>query len=71
MTTPPPIAEQLRAALAKKLATGATMQSVAKEADIAYSMVFNFHKNPAKKLQLETAEALARALGLQLKVVRI
>lgn len=65
MTTPKPIADQLREAIK---ASGMSVKELATKADIAYSAVHGFVNNPNKRLQLETAEALAKAIGLEMAI---
>lgn len=60
MTTPTPIAEQLRAAIQSW--TG-TRQELADKADVSKAVIDKF-MTTKKSLNLDTAEALGRALGL-------
>lgn len=59
MTTPPSIAEQLRAAIA---ASGMSLRQVAAKADVAPIVVSRLMNG--KTVTLETAEAIGRSLGM-------
>jgi DNA-binding phage protein len=66
MTTPKPIADQLREAIA---ASGKDMATLARMADVPYTSVHRFMVKGAS-LKVETAEALVIALGLKLKITK-
>lgn len=68
MTTPKLVANQLREAIKKD---GRSLYEVAKLADLSYSMVHGFINNPNKRLHVESAEALARAVGFALEIRKI
>lgn len=61
--TPPSIAEQLRAAIA---ASGRSARELAKAADVSNSLVTRFMNEPGKTINVDTAESLAKALGMHL-----
>jgi predicted transcriptional regulator len=64
MTTPPPIAEQLRQAVRD---SGRTLYDVARAADVPYASLHGFMAG--KSLRIESAEAIGKAIGL--KVLRL
>lgn len=66
MTTPPPIADQLREAIR---ASGRSYRELSKAADLSPALVSRFMNEPHKSINTETAEALARALGI--KVLKV
>jgi predicted transcriptional regulator len=60
MTTPLPIAEQLRAAIRE---SGRSLYELAKAADVPYASLHGFMTG--KSLKIETAEMLGKAIGLK------
>lgn len=60
MTTPPPIADQLREAIR---ASGLSLHEVAKRADSNAMSLSRFMRGGS--LKIETVESIARALGIK------
>jgi DNA-binding Xre family transcriptional regulator len=61
MTTPPPIAEQLRTAIA---AWSGTRQQLADAADVSKALLDKFMTDRNRGIRLEEAEKIGKALGL-------
>lgn len=65
MTTPKPIADQLREAIK---ASGMSLNALAKTADVPYASLHGFMAG--KSVKIETAEALGKALGMKSLLLR-
>lgn len=65
MTTPKPIADQLREAIK---ASGRSFRDLAKAADLPHTSVTRFAQGSG--ITLDSAEALAKALGIRLTVAK-
>lgn len=70
MTIPKTIADQLRVAITAAMESGQTLNGIAVKADVKQSVLWRFMRDPAKKIHTETAEALAMAVGMRLKLTR-
>lgn len=57
---PKSLADKLREAIR---ASGMTYQEIAEKADVGKQTIAQFMSNPAKDLNMKTAEAIARAVG--------
>jgi len=68
MTTPPSIAEQLRSAIRE---SGLSGNAIAKLADVSQAVLSKFMaEGSTKTVNIETAQAIARAIGHDLKVIK-
>ena len=63
--TPPDLAEQLRSLIQAELDKGTSLREIARRADVAPSAISAFLRG--KTLVLETAAALAKAIGKPLR----
>lgn len=65
MTTPKPVADQLREAIKE---SGLSLNALAKAADVPYASVHAFVNKPGKTVTIETAVALAKALRVKIVI---
>jgi hypothetical protein len=63
---PKSLADKLREAIRAELAKGRTLNEIAKTADVKHSVTWRFMNDPNKTLTLETANALAKSVGIKL-----
>ena len=68
-TTPPPIAEQLRTAIRE---SGLSGNAIAKSADVSQAVLSKFMATGSTKtINIETAQAISRAIGYDLKLAKL